>query len=170
MSFKIQLTNKHASFFFKTKKEVDLDFIESLCSIAYTAMDYSNEEDAISNTSYLGPTVATPIDLVHHIQNSNQQTKLGERPVEKITFGEFKLQEKGLTLKILNILPPGAERISAIKSFREITKISILGSKEILCGNYPSPLFEPKMAKIILEDFKSRGIFAKALDLSVSVA
>jgi hypothetical protein len=169
MSFKIKLKNKHASFSFKTEKEVEIDFVESLCSIAFTAMDYSGEDEEAQ--TFIGPK-QHPDNLVDYTASSisgiNVQEKLGEKPVNEINMGDYKSPTSGLMLKILSLPPKDTPRVPIIKAFRDITKIPLMASREILLGNHRGPLFKAEMMMSVLKLLKDNGIFAKGYEASAA--
>jgi len=90
------------------------------------------------------------------------QNKLGERPVQKINLGDYVEPDSGVRIRMLGF--PDQDRVPAIKSMREITKISIVGCRDILYGNIKSPVFTREIGAKILDMLKGFGIYASLVD------
>jgi hypothetical protein len=103
--------------------------------------------------------------LVSHLrqeQDSRPYTlrpeRLGMRPVESISMGDYKEPENGVRLKMLHPVRNIAE---ACKVLRAETNISMRGCKEILDGNYPCPRMSPELAESIIVRFETIGVYVR---------
>lgn len=90
------------------------------------------------------------------------QSKLGERPVDKINLGDYVEPDTGVRLRMLAF--PETNKVSAIRAMKDLTKISLVGCKDILYGNFKSPVLTREVAVAILEKLKEFGIYASLMD------
>jgi ribosomal protein L7/L12 len=90
------------------------------------------------------------------------QSKLGERPVDKINLGEYKEPDTGVRIRMLAF--PEENRVSAIRAMREFTGISLVACKDVLYGNHKCPVLTRDVALAILDRLKGFGIYASLMD------
>jgi ribosomal protein L7/L12 len=91
-----------------------------------------------------------------------KQSKLGEKPVKEINLGTYKEPDVGVRIRMLAF--PDENRMEAVKAFREITGVSIAGSKEVVFGNFKCPVLTKPMAETIIQRFKALNIYANIAD------
>lgn len=101
------------------------------------------------------------IGTITTAENTNTfigQSKLGEKPVDKINMGSYVEPNVGVRIRMLSF--PEENKMASIKAFGAITGISLVGSKDIIYGNFPSPIFTKEIADKIIEVFKANNIYA----------
>ena len=149
MSFKIKYQTKSALFHVKIDRDVSEEEIKQLAQIAIniTREKTEGQENLPAHSSLTSSGI-------------NGQTKLGERPVDTINFAEFKEPKEGVRIKMLSM---PANITKTVMSFRRHTGISIVGSKEIVLGNFKCPILKPEVAEQIMNDFRDLEMYAKTV-------
>jgi hypothetical protein len=154
MHFKLAIKNNNGIFKVHLNREVSQQEIIDICQIATNLVPCDSQ---VSPTHY-GP---------HQEDVSYIQTKLGEKPVDNISMGSYKEPDDGVRIKMLHM---PEKKLDAVRAFRRITDISMLGCKEIIVGNHPCPILQLEKAQEIIEEFHRLGIYAKIVPAFVSAA
>lgn len=154
MHFKLAIKNNNGTFKVHLNREVSQHEIIDICQIAANLVPCDNQTSPIS----YGPNQEAI---------SYNQTKLGEKPVDNISMGSYKEPDDGVRIKMLHM---PEKKVDAVKAFRRITDISMLGCKEIVVGNHPCPILPLEKAQAIIEEFHKLGIYAKIVPAFASAA
>jgi ribosomal protein L7/L12 len=150
--FEIKNENQNGIFHVKLNRNLSSKEIIEIAQIAANVV--GNIQSDSSSIGTITPMEDNP--------SFTGQSKLGERPVNKINMGDYVEPDTGVRIRMLAF--PETNKVQAIKSMREITKISIVGCRDILYGNYKSPVFPRPMGLAVLEKLKEFGIYASLVD------
>jgi len=184
MSFKLVHKNKNGTFKIILKREVSQEEMEDFCQLAHNVVPMVKTENGgypgpvpYRETNWLGsnsgkvygpqrnPSQETPVSrpVLSEAERTGRgfQTKLGEKPVEKINMGTYSEPDEGVRIKVLHFVLEN--RMETFKTLRAATGLGIVGCREIVWGNYPCPILTPETAQHILEEFQklTPPVFAK---------
>jgi ribosomal protein L7/L12 len=148
MSFKINIKRDTGKFSVSLRDDITFEQMRDIVNVAEAIL-----------TETKTPLVSAIENESHNNNSLNGQSKLGERPVEKINLGTYIEPPSGVRLRIYNLID--REKATTIKNMRVITGISLMGCKEIVYGNYPSPIFSLENGEKLIELFKTVDVFAK---------
>jgi hypothetical protein len=171
MPFEIKYENLNGSFQVKLARNVSCEEAMQLTQLA-TNIIRDSESQGVVYGPHLPPN--GPNEFISPLQKNVgnglgvNQTKLGERPVDSIKLGDYVEPENGVRLKILSFPPTG--RMRAVASLRELTRITIMGCKEIIFGNHPCPILSEEVASKMMEILKDLEIHAKVVPADNDVA
>lgn len=150
--FQLKHSNRYGTFELILERDIEKDEMIEVCHIANNFLSSKQEKHSpvfcgpLPPAQTIGPTI-------------QQQTRLGEHPVDSINMGSYVEPEDGVRLKMLSMVELG--RVPAFKILRETTGLSVKACKEIIFGNYLCPILTIEVARIVLEKFRELNIFAK---------
>ena len=153
--FEIRSENQHGIFHVKLNRTLSSQEIMQLASIAANVVPRMTEETIVYTVQE--PDEATIL--------SGKQTRLGERPVDSIQLGSYKEPDVGVRIRMLDYPADNKVKVAAVKSVRKHTGISLVGAKEIVCGNYRCPILTMDIAQKIVNDFKEVELYASIVDM-----
>jgi hypothetical protein len=169
MSFKLVIKNSNGDFKVNLKRELTNKEIFEICQVAMNILPDTPAESSI----VYGPHPASSLGSLgamgyrEPVIGLKGQTKLGEKPVDSINMGGYKEPEDGVRIKMVHMPAP---IVPAVKVFRTLTDISMLGCKEIIYGNYQCPILTLETAQKIIEEFHKLNIFAKIVPAFDNIA
>lgn len=147
--FEIKHENQNGIFHVKLNRNLTSDEVVDIAQVAITIVGQ------VSNTPM--------IDAIGNIIPNGGQTKLGEKPVDKIKLGTYVEPDTGVRIRMLHF--PQENRVEAIKAFREITGISLVACRDIVYGNFtPPPILTREMADAIIKKFRELDVYASVVD------
>jgi hypothetical protein len=137
-------------------REVNTQEAHDLAQLALNITTQTTNDDE----PVFGPQQTPLADHINEESGSSvaTQNKLGEHPVEYINLLSYKEPATGVRIKMLHF--PEA-RMKALKLFREITGIGIIGCRDIVYGNFQCPVLSLEMAEKIMSEFKKLDVYAK---------
>jgi hypothetical protein len=163
--FEIKYTTKSGHLFHVIlPREVNGDEAHQLAQLALNITETGNAASD-DDEQVFGPQAPQSTTLADHINvetNVGGQTKLGEFPVDYINLLSYKEPAHGVRIKMLHF--PQA-KMKALKVFRDITNIGIMGSRDVVCGNYRCPILSLEMANKIMVEFRKLDVYAKIVPL-----
>lgn len=159
MSFKLTIKNSQGIFKVHLNRDVSNKEIMEICQVATNVLP----DEVRAAAPVYGPHPPPSSSLGSLAQSETiiglrGQTQLGERPVSTINLGGYKEPQDGVRIKMLHMVSP---IVPAVKAFRAVTDVSMMGCKEIIYGNYPCPILSLEDAQKIIEDFHKLEIYAK---------
>lgn len=167
MSFEIRYQTKAALFHVKIERDVSAQEAHELAQLALNITSIA-DAGGESTAKVYGPEIPpgyhppmrTPGEENDTSVSMNGQTKLGEKPVQTINMLGYQEPKEGVRIKMLHF--PEA-RVKAIWAFRNHTSIGLIGSKDIVYGNFPCPVLKPEVAEKIMADFRNLNVYAKVV-------
>lgn len=166
MSFKIKCKTSVGVFHININRDLSLKEMTELTQLAYniTSEERNGSHSYPENSPSLNQNTTDKYGT-EKLTNIQVQLKLGENPTKEIKLGDYVEPSAGVRIKMV-AFPTQETKIAAVKSFREQTKISLIGSKDVVFGNHPCPILKPAVAFSIMQSFKDIGIFAKIVPAS----
>jgi len=148
MLFELKIEGKDGALFHTRMPSIPK--VEEMQSLFHLARNVAGIEGSSSSSGMIhGPF--RPLD----------QTKLGEKPVDKIDLGNYVEPLDGFRIRMLQLPETSGSVVGAIKHLRPQIPISLFGWREILLGNFRSPMFDQADADFIRDVLKDKGILAK---------
>ena len=158
--FKLVHSNKNGTFSIELNRSVGPEEMTQLTSLACYLIPEVVQDDPQQEIVY-GP-VQAPSSAWRN------QTRLGEKPVENIKWGDYKKPESNpVSIKILHLVAR-EHGLRVIREMRRITGIPIMGCKDILFGNFMFPPIELEQAQKLMEVFRSADLHAKIVPIENS--
>ena len=153
--FEIKNENQNGIFHVKLNRDLSSQEIMEIAQIA------SNVVGQIKNSTPMVDAIGNFVSA-EASKSLSLQTKLGEKPTNKIELGTYKEPDVGVRIRMLNF--PTENRVEIIKAFREYTGISLIGSRDIVYANIECPILKIETANSIMEKFKMYNMYARVVE------
>lgn len=154
MPFKLIHSNSNGIFKIVLHRNISHKEMIDLCQLATNLVPAIDIITTGPTTPMYGPYLQTTDNSIA------SQSKLGERPVDKISLGSYKEPDDGVRIKMLHMVNT-SDKVPSVKIFRAATDISMLGCKDIVFGNYPCPILKLETAQVILENLRKINVYVK---------
>jgi hypothetical protein len=154
--FKFEQKNNNGTFVVELTRDLSKEEALQIMQIA-TNLLYDEKSNSISSsTSVYGPH---PQNYYPSDSGSPVKISVPSAILDPLKFGTYKEPKDGVRLKILSL--NSANKLAAVKAFREKTGISLMGARDIIIGTHFCPKLKPEVAEEILLKFKEINVHAK---------
>lgn len=149
--FEIKSENNLGLFHVKLHRVLSPKEIMQLAALAANIMHKAQEP--------LHYTAAEPEE--EELSSEKEQHRLGENPTSKISLGSYVEPDIGVRIRMLHYPD---KKVPAVRAFRKHTGITLIGCKDIVCGNIRCPVLTMSVATEIIKDFKEIEVYATIID------
>lgn len=175
MSFKLEHKNKNGSFKLKLNREVPVEEMEEIIQLANTLLPPSEivsgtPTAAMGFNGYHAPVYGPQLPSTDSELDPRHQTHLGQFPKSEIKMGTYEEPDDGVRVKFVHFIQ--TNRIPTFKVIANATGISLIGSMNIVYGNYPCPKLTIETAQHIIEELSklTPPVYAKIVAGTEDVA
>jgi hypothetical protein len=182
MAFQIKYRTAQGSFNIRLERDVSAEEAMQLHQIGFNVLGLNKNNEARESRSLPTIPLHTPNSRGGHTVNSraalsaitarsasptnhrgfnSAQTKLGERPVDKILLDPYREPSCGVRLRVVSF-PPQQHKVDCVRLLREKTLMPIKSAMDVMFGNHECPIIEAEVADELITAFRGWGIFVKA--------